>query len=186
MTPAFELDFPDDKWTCPATGAGPVPMTLQANLEYRSRLIDKARTDVELQRGLVTVCTKSALFFLNAFAWTYRPIITPGTPERVVSTRERSAWCEIGGKQIFFSSLPRPNPLPASHTNHEVLGIVPVLNELEAYRVYRLAYTPTPTERENGFDIDIYIAEAIFAEPLSGYGLDGFTLDVETATVLGN
>ena len=26
--PVFDLDYPDDSWTCPITGAGPVPKTL--------------------------------------------------------------------------------------------------------------------------------------------------------------
>jgi hypothetical protein len=71
--PSFPLQYPDGLWTCPVTDACPVPKTIAANLEYRDRLLSKAQSDTQLQADLIAVCTKSPLYWMNTFAWAYRP-----------------------------------------------------------------------------------------------------------------
>lgn len=49
-----------------------VPKTLDQNLQWRKRLRDAAAGDEGLQRQLRHACEVSALFWMNAFAWTFR------------------------------------------------------------------------------------------------------------------
>lgn len=93
---AFELDYQNDEWTCPITGAGPVPKTLEANLVYRRNLGQQAQNDSELQSALLAVCAASPLYFFNVFGWTYRPkVICADGIERSAG----STWTDDGGDE---------------------------------------------------------------------------------------
>lgn len=50
-----------------------VPRDLEANLEFRKRILDAARKDRSLQLGLIEICRKDVLFWINTFVWTYNP-----------------------------------------------------------------------------------------------------------------
>ena len=71
--PELVTPFPprQELWTCPITGLI-VPKNPQANLEWRSKLLQEAETDEELQHDLFTACSLSMLFWVNAFAFTFR------------------------------------------------------------------------------------------------------------------
>lgn len=58
-------------WTCPKTGLK-VPKDPIKNLAWRARLLDAAADDPELQQDLFTASAKSLLFWVNAFAMTFR------------------------------------------------------------------------------------------------------------------
>lgn len=103
---AFELDYPSDEWTCPVTGAGPVPKTIEANLVYRRNLAQRAWNDEKLQKALVAVCAKSPLYWLNVFAWTYRPkMICSDGVERSAGT----TWTDDSGDEQTV--LPADQPI---------------------------------------------------------------------------
>jgi len=59
----------------PKTGLK-VPKELQANLRWRKTLLERAKADSGFQRELYTAASKSLLFWVNAFAWTYRLFVT--------------------------------------------------------------------------------------------------------------
>lgn len=65
-----ELVLPET-WTCPLTGLV-VPKEPTANLSWRADLLEAAADDPELQTDLVTACSQSILFFINAFVFTLR------------------------------------------------------------------------------------------------------------------
>ena len=58
-------------WTCPITGLI-VPKRIEANLAWRRKMLEKAEKDDEFKDVLYTACSKSVLFFVNAFGWTFR------------------------------------------------------------------------------------------------------------------
>lgn len=58
-------------WTCPKTGLI-VPKDPEENLKWRARLLKEAEGDEDLQRELYTACSQSLLFWVNAFAFTFR------------------------------------------------------------------------------------------------------------------
>jgi len=64
-----------DLWTCPKTGLK-VPKDPIKNLEWRGKLLKAAENDPELQQALYTACSKSILFWVNTFVFTYRVFIT--------------------------------------------------------------------------------------------------------------
>jgi hypothetical protein len=71
--PVLDTPFPPrpELWTCPITGLV-VPKDPQANLEWRANLLREAEEDEELQQALYTACSQSLLFWVNAFAFTFR------------------------------------------------------------------------------------------------------------------
>jgi hypothetical protein len=62
-------------WTCPRTGLV-VPKTPLENLLWRNQLREAAEMDESLQDQLYTACQESCLFWINAFAMTYRQKMT--------------------------------------------------------------------------------------------------------------
>lgn len=81
--PELAEDFPAGVkvWTCPITGMV-VPKDPAANLQWRARMLELAKDDRELQTDLYTACSKSVLFFINAFAFTLR-VFEPGADGEV-------------------------------------------------------------------------------------------------------
>ena len=60
-----------EKWECPITGLI-VPKEPLANLQYRSRLLEVADKDADLQQDLFTASSQSILWWVNTFAFTVR------------------------------------------------------------------------------------------------------------------
>lgn len=58
-------------WLCPVTGFE-IPMEPDANLQWRSALLDLAEKDADLRQDLYTACSQSCEFFVNAFCFTLR------------------------------------------------------------------------------------------------------------------
>lgn len=73
VKPELPAPFPNFErtWTCPITGIV-VPKDPAENLQWRARLLKMAEQDEGLQRELYTACSQSILFWINAFAWTFR------------------------------------------------------------------------------------------------------------------
>lgn len=65
-----------ETWTCPVTGLI-VPKDATENLQWRLMMMELAETDADMQTDLYTACSKSSLFFINAFCYTLR-IFEPG------------------------------------------------------------------------------------------------------------
>lgn len=73
IKPELPEPFPDVPriWTCPITGLQ-VPKWPAENLQWRAKLLRRAEEDEGLQQELYTACSKSILFWVNAFVWTFR------------------------------------------------------------------------------------------------------------------
>lgn len=73
LKPELPAPFPDARefWRCPITGLI-VPKNPQKNLEWRAKLLREAEEDEDLQQHLYTACSQSLLFWVNAFAFTFR------------------------------------------------------------------------------------------------------------------
>ena len=61
----------EQSWVCPVTGLV-VPMEPIQNLLWRADLLEAAEKDAALQIDLVTACSQSPEFFVNAFCFTLR------------------------------------------------------------------------------------------------------------------
>lgn len=61
-----------DQMLDPATGLV-IPKRLDLNLQWRKRLLHAAESSVTTRRQLLNASAKSAIFWVNAFGWTYRP-----------------------------------------------------------------------------------------------------------------
>ena len=70
------MPFPDVPriWICPVTGIK-VPKTPSENLQWRAKLLGRAKSDRGLQRDLYTASSLSLLVWINLFVWTYRKFI---------------------------------------------------------------------------------------------------------------
>lgn len=73
-------------WTCPKTGLV-VPKTEDENLSFRKNLLERAAKDRGLQSDLLAACSKSFLFFVNVFCFTYHQFEVLPSGERVESTK---------------------------------------------------------------------------------------------------
>lgn len=73
IEPKLSPDFPNFPkiWKCPITGLK-VPKEFGPNLEWRTELLEMAENDTGLQQDLITACSLSTLFFINAFCMTFR------------------------------------------------------------------------------------------------------------------
>lgn len=73
IQPELDPVFPKviSLWTCPVTGMQ-VPKDPDANLQWRSAMLDAAERDPEFQQDLYSACSQSILFFVNAFCFTLR------------------------------------------------------------------------------------------------------------------
>jgi hypothetical protein len=73
LRPRLTTPFPRrvDIWTDPITGLK-VPKGIQANLEWRGRLLTMAEKDLGLQSELLSACAQSVLFWANAFVFTFK------------------------------------------------------------------------------------------------------------------
>lgn len=71
--PVLPTPFPNvpEIWTCPITGLK-VPKTITKNLEWRTKLLQKAEKDTGLQRELCAASRDSLLFWVNAFGFTFK------------------------------------------------------------------------------------------------------------------
>ena len=68
-------------WTDPITGLV-VPKRPAENLSWRLKLLEAAENDVEMQAELLTLCSQSLLFWINAFCFTLRVKETVGGKEQ--------------------------------------------------------------------------------------------------------
>lgn len=83
--PVLQEPFPNVPrlWTCPRTGLV-VPKFEPENIEYRTKLLIRAKNDVGLQQELLAASKKSLLFWVNTFVWTFHQWdIDIGTGERI-------------------------------------------------------------------------------------------------------
>lgn len=73
IKPELATPFPSKRefWRCPKTGLY-VPKDPDANLAWRTKLLRDAEEDEGLQTDLYTACSQSLLFWINAFAFTFR------------------------------------------------------------------------------------------------------------------
>lgn len=73
INPELPTPFPNIPriWTCPITGMQ-VPKDPGENLQWRAKLLEAAEDDDGLQQDLYTACSKSILFWINAFVFTFR------------------------------------------------------------------------------------------------------------------
>jgi hypothetical protein len=73
LKPVLPSPFPDvpKYWRCPKTGLL-VPKDPTENLQWRAKLLAEAEDDEDLQQELYTACSQSLLFWVNAFAFTFR------------------------------------------------------------------------------------------------------------------
>jgi len=73
IEPELPAPFPVKRtfWKCPITGLL-VPKDSDQNLAWRAKLLQEAENDADFQTDLYTACSKSLLFWVNAFAYTLR------------------------------------------------------------------------------------------------------------------
>lgn len=73
VMPELPTPFPvvEAYWRCPRTGLV-VPKDPTANLQWRAKILREAEDDEELQVDLYTACSQSLLFWVNAFAFTFK------------------------------------------------------------------------------------------------------------------
>ncbi len=73
VEPKLSTPFPDTPavWVCPLTGIS-VPKDPIKNLQWRAKLLRAAEDDEALQLALYTASSQSVLFWINAFAFTFR------------------------------------------------------------------------------------------------------------------
>lgn len=73
VKPELPTPFParPELWRCEKTGLY-VPKDPDANLQWRAQLLREAEADVGFQSDLLAACRESILFWINAFAFTYR------------------------------------------------------------------------------------------------------------------
>lgn len=72
LKPVLKTPFPDEQryWKDPSTGLM-VPKEYNENIEWRANLLEKAENDPILQQDLMSACSESLLFWINAFCWTF-------------------------------------------------------------------------------------------------------------------
>jgi len=69
--PQFDVPLQHpEMWFDPITELW-VPKYLDANIEYRRKLLKEAEDDTILQRELMGACSRSFLYWVNTFVWTY-------------------------------------------------------------------------------------------------------------------
>jgi hypothetical protein len=71
--PELPEPFPDfpEVWRDEQTGLN-IPKRTQDNLRWRLALVERAAKDEGFQREMAAACAESTLFYINAFAWTYK------------------------------------------------------------------------------------------------------------------
>lgn len=87
LKPKLKEPFPPDTqfWKCPKTGLL-VPKQKDANIIWRTNLLQEAENDVALQSDLLAACGESLIFWINAFGWTYHQFdVIPETGQRIES-----------------------------------------------------------------------------------------------------
>ena len=84
VEPELPTPFPDvaSHWVCPHTGLT-VPKDPDQNLQWRAKLLRMAEHNPQLQQDLYTACSKSILFWINAFVFTYRVFETDTDEENM-------------------------------------------------------------------------------------------------------
>ncbi len=59
-----------------------VPMDKFANLQFRRDMHEKAAFSASHRRAIKKMCQEDPLFFINAYAWTYAPTMSPDQPNQ--------------------------------------------------------------------------------------------------------
>lgn len=90
--PKLELSTPfpniPDLWKDPITGIQ-IPKNPAKNIQWRMELLKRAEKDIGFQSELYTAASKSLLFFVNAFVWTYRLfVIEPDGTRKQCTSQE--------------------------------------------------------------------------------------------------
>ncbi len=113
--------------------------------------------------------------------FTYRAVFQSGTSPRRDSPVSFLVWSEVGSKELVFLIHRTPQD-PASIDTKE-LGLSDPPAFTPPTFSYMLVYEPTPSERADGFTFDVLIsAIGLRAAP---YNLDGFSIDIDSAVILG-
>ncbi len=79
-----------------------VPKDLKANLKFRLAVLEKALVDKQFRNGLIEICKKDFLFYVNVFVWQANPKKKGGGevgPFISWPFQDRSALCEIPGEE---------------------------------------------------------------------------------------
>lgn len=72
IKPHLKEPFPNIPavWTDPVTGLK-VPKGRVRNLQYRTKVLERAEQDESYQSDLLTACSESLLYWINTFVWTF-------------------------------------------------------------------------------------------------------------------
>jgi len=101
--PAHALEYPRDIWVDPLTDLA-VPKKLVENIKYREQVVKDSAQSVEVQSALMAACSVSPLFWMNTFAFTYRPKYT--CPDGV--ERSAGAKYKFGVREYEVPSADAP------------------------------------------------------------------------------
>ncbi len=107
LKPALKTPFPNLQryWTCPITGLK-VPKEVNENIIWRSNLLNNAEKDPILQQDLMSACSESLLFWINAFVWTYhQKAIDPITGMEIAVKNEHNPFLTWEVQDELFKEL---------------------------------------------------------------------------------
>lgn len=89
IKPELPTPFPNvsDVWIDSITGLK-VPKRMGQNFRWRTKLLERAENDKKLQQDLMTACTKSPIYWFNAFVFTFNAkIVDPETGKEINNLR---------------------------------------------------------------------------------------------------
>jgi len=107
LRPKLSEPFPNIRplWKCEFTGLE-VPKLLDKNLDYRSKVLHAAEDDKGMQQDLMTACSESLLYWVNAFIWTFHQFdVNPDTGMRYVSDVVHQPFISWEIQDILFERL---------------------------------------------------------------------------------
>ena len=87
LKPSLKTPFPSMPrfWKDPITGIM-IPKREAENIEWRAQILKDAENDEGYQNELMTLCSESLLFWINAFVWTFHQFDEEGdTGKRIVA-----------------------------------------------------------------------------------------------------
>ncbi len=107
LRPSLKTPFPDLQryWKDPITGLV-VPKELDENIQWRMNLLEKAENDPMLQQDLMTACSESLLFWINAFCWTFhQKEIDPASGVEIVPKMANAPFITWEIQDTLFKEL---------------------------------------------------------------------------------
>lgn len=105
--PRLSEPFPSNRefWRCPETGLK-VPKRREDNLLYRERLLKEAESDPVLQADILAACSKSGLWWVNTFGWTYHQFdVSPTTGKKYPSEQKHVPMITWECQDIAWEAL---------------------------------------------------------------------------------